>query len=177
MAPATRGARRSLVGPFVFVLRPGVLHLLAFLFGSPHAIFTARVLAALAWLCPCHGDAECEAAHRRVARAVAVVASEARHPDHAAAMLLGACAHEGACKIERQDGGPAVTFWHLEVPRAQRAALLADDVAAARLALSRAGGTWRAYACGHERCDAEHEASAAGLRACERSARMALAMQ
>lgn len=153
--------------------------LLTFAFGSPHAAFRARIADALAWLCPCApSDAPCFTAHARVARAVAIVASEAPDPEHAAALLIGLCAHEGRCVAERQTHGPARTFWMLEVPRAQRAALEADDVAAARLALRRArgcGGSLVGYAWGRcEGPDAAHEASAAGLRACERAATFAM---
>jgi hypothetical protein len=122
---------------------------LALLFGSPEAAFAARVRHAVDALCPCHRDPRpgCEATHARATAAIAVVALDARDPEEAAARLLGTMAHETCARHERQlGGGPAIGWWQLEVPARERAALLADPVAAARVALSRAGGDLSAYA-------------------------------
>lgn len=157
-----------------------MLQVLTFFFGSPLAILVARVASALCFLCPCAPtDLACEAVHQRVVYTVSVVAIEQRDPDEAAALLLGTAAHETGFKVELQaNGGPAVSWWQIEVFRRDRAALLANPVAAARLALSRAracGGTMRGYAWG--KCsiaDPFHEQAAAELRHTVQSARFAM---
>ena len=119
-----------------------------------------RVLLALSRLVPCApGDSLCPGTHARAAVVIATAASESADPEHAVALLLGIGAHETGFRTERQaEGGPAVTWWQLEVPPAQRAALLADPIAAARLALLRARLCGlRAYACG--RCDCGESAA------------------
>lgn len=110
---------------------------LTFFFGSPRAILAARIFGAMASLCPCApADAACEARHARATTAIVVVASADRDPEDAAGMLLGLAAHETCFRVEHQaNGGPAVTWWQIEVSRRQRPALLADPVLAARTAL------------------------------------------
>ncbi len=148
-----------------------MLDALVFLFGSPLSVLFARVLSTLAALCPCHGDTACEATHRRAASAIAIVAIDARDPDEAAARLLGCGAHETGFRVERQaNGGRAVTWWQIEVRRNEREALLADPIAAARLALRRAGGNLSAYAGCEQDCD-----TARDLRRYVASARAQLA--
>lgn len=125
--------------------------LVAILFGSPRAMFAARILAAMHALAPC-SDAACVAHHERAASAIAYVSAEDRDPEDAAARLLGVGVHETGFRTDREaHGGPAVTWFQLEVPRRERAALLADPVAAARLALRRSrtcGGNLACYASG-----------------------------
>jgi hypothetical protein len=127
-------------------------------------------LAMLAGLAPCSADA-CHEHHVRAAWAIAVVASTEADPREAAAMLAGIAAHETGAATERQRGGPAVSYFGLEVHPSERAALLADPIAAARRALGIARRGWSVYACGRRRCDARHEASAAQLARCVESAR------
>ncbi len=147
-----------------------MLQLLTILFGSPRAILAARVLQALGALCPCHGDAGCEAVHRRAAAAIATAADGTCNPDEAAARLLGTGAHETGFRVVLQVHGPAVTWWQLEVPRRERLQLLVDPVAAARLALQRAGGDLTGYAGCPQGC-----AAAAELRRYVAAARTQLA--
>lgn len=132
------------------------------LFGDPRLALALRVLAALGRLCPCQPtDDLCDRLHRETAAAVAIVASEQRAPEATAALLVGLAVHESCARVEHQilgwrpDGspilGPAVTVFQLEVPARERGALLADSVAAARLALRAAGGcggSLRGYATG-----------------------------
>jgi hypothetical protein len=127
---------------------------LLFLFGDPRLALCLRVLAAVTRLCPCAaGDALCERLHRESASAIALVAYDAPDTERAAALLVGAGTHETCFRVERQAAhGPAVTVWQLEVPRGERAALLADPVRAARLALRTARSGWRSYACGSPGC-------------------------
>lgn len=142
--------------------------------------FAVRILLALSRLTPCApGDAACPGIHARVACVIATVASESADPEHATALLLGIGAHETGFRTERQaNGGPAVSFWQIEVPPAQRAALLADPIAAARLALLRArgcGGSLRAYATGSCHGGGQEGARAAAeLRRYVASARWAM---
>jgi hypothetical protein len=136
--------------------------LLTLLFGAPADVLAARVLSAVDRMCPCAHDPSprCPGVHARAAHAIATVAVDARDPDDAAARLVGVGAHETCYRTERQaNGGPAVTVWQLEVKRSERAALLADPVAAARLALSRAGDL-RGYAGCREGCQAARELAA-----------------
>ncbi len=153
-----------------------MLALLIAIFGHPLTALRLTLNTALASLCPCppaHA-AQCEAVHARVVVAVATVASEQRHPYDAAARLLAACAHETGCRVEHQVRGPGVTIFSIEAPIAERAALLADDVLAARTALARTGYGFRMYACGKEHCDEAHEKSAEELRKAYRAAVMAI---
>lgn len=164
------------------VLPGRMLSVLVLLFGSPPAIFLARVLGALAVLCPCQaGYQACDAHHLRAGRAIAVVAAGEPDPDEAAARLLGAGAHETGFRVELQaQGGRAITYWQLEVRRADRAALLADPVAAARLALRIAracGGSMVGYAGGRCEGGPEVQQTAADLRRYVAAARLALAAQ
>ncbi len=131
--------------------------LLTFLFGAPRAILYARVLAAICHLCPCQPlDAACDTHHHRAAHAITTVAAGERDPDEAAALLLGAGAHETGFHTEVEvGGGPAVSYFQVEVPPALRAAMLADPVAAAHVALRAArpcGGSMMAYAGGTCTC-------------------------
>lgn len=70
-------------------------------------------------------------------------------------------------RVKRQmRGGPAVTWWQIEAKRAEREALLADDIAAAWLALRIARtcrGDFTGYASGH--CGGAPEAAASLRRA------------
>jgi hypothetical protein len=136
---------------------------LTWAFGSPVAIFRARVLGALARLCACPlGDAVCPATHREVAAVVAAAALNAARPDDAAAILLGAGAHETCFRTQHQADGPAVSWWQLEATAwtpegraAERALWLSSAQAAAAEALRRARtcrGSMVGYASG--RCDA-----------------------
>ncbi len=148
--------------------------ILRILFGDPRAIFFANVFGALGAICPCRAPEAtperiaCEAQHQRAASVIAVVALDDGDPDEAAVLLLGLGAHETGFRTMVQVRGPAVSWWQLEVPRAQRAELLADPFAAARRALRAARGcrgSLRGYATG--RCDgggAEGERAAAELR-------------
>lgn len=111
----------------------------------PYALILAvRILHALLRLCP--------AAPPEAARAVLTVALLDRAPLDAAARLIGAGMHETGFRTQRQaKGGPAVTWWQLEVPAREREELLADPLAAPRLALRRARacrGSLRGYAWG-----------------------------
>jgi hypothetical protein len=100
------------------------------------------------------GDAQhtmCAEHHARAAAAIAHVAARDERPEDAAIRLIAACAHETRCRfIPQLGGGPAIGAWQLEVPRSQRAALEADDVAQARQALRAARTGWQAYGCGGE---------------------------
>jgi hypothetical protein len=129
-----------------------VLALLAFLFGSPSAIFRARVAAVLVAMCPRAAPADVAEA----ASAIVEAALDARWPVDAAARLIGAAAHETCLATRLQVRGPAVTFWQLELPASQRPAVLADTALAARVALSRAG-TWEGYAGCAQGCEASRE--------------------
>jgi len=145
---------------------------LLFLFGDPRMAFALRVLAAITRLCPCApADELCDRLHRQSAAAIAIVALEQPDTERAAALLVGAGVHESCFRVERQilgwlpDGspiyGPAVTSYQLEVRPAERPALLADPVAAARLALRAARAGWRSYACGSPGCGGDAGARAA----------------
>ena len=163
------------------------LHLaLTLLFGNPRAAYLARVAAAVAAMCPCApADAVCEGHHARASYAIAIVATEQPDTDEAAALLLGTMAHEtgGRTDVE-MGGGPAVSVWQLEVRRSERAALLADPVAAARQALraaracksslmSYAGGDWTCH--GDAATCARVDTAAAELRHYVARARSVLA--
>lgn len=148
-----------------------MLVLLIALFGDPRAVLFARTLAALAILCPCApDDAACPSRHQTVAAVIATVATEADDPERAAVLLLAAGAHETRFRTMRQVQGPAVTWWQLEVLERERAALLADPVAAARRALGIALRGWGTYACGDARRCPD---AAAELRRYEMAARFA----
>lgn len=141
---------------------------------APMFAFAVRILLALSRIVPCApGDAACPGIHARAACVIATVASESRSPEDAAALLLGIGAHETGFRTERQaKGGPAVSWFQVEVSPRERAALLADPIAAARLALLRARRCGlRAYACG--RCDCG-ESAAKDLRRYVVNARWAM---
>lgn len=140
-----------------------LLTVLVLLFGDPRAAFFSRVLSALTALCP---GAPVEAA-----KAIAVVAYEASDTDRAAVLLLAAGAHETCFRTLYQVRGPAVSWWQLEVLERERAALVADPLAAARRALGIARKGWGAYACGDFRKCPE---AAAELRQYEAAATWAL---
>ena len=96
-------------------------------------------------LCPCpSGDVTCQAQHRRAARAIGAATTD----QDAAVRLVGLGCHESRFAVVVQALGPAVTWWQLEVPAAERVELLADDVLAARKALAARAGGLQAYACG-----------------------------
>lgn len=155
--------------------------LLLFAFGSPRTAFALHVLAALTRLCPCTpADGLCLALHRESAVGIAIVSGEQRDPEHVAALLVGVGAHETCFRVERQThGGPAVGVYQIEVPPAQRPAILADPVLSARLALRAArtcGGSMIGYAWGAcHGADAAHLRAAAELRASVLTAWWALA--
>ena len=112
-------------------------------------------------------DLACPGHHQRAAVAITLVAEGDRDPEDAAALLLGVGAHETGFRTERQVRGPAVTWFQLEVPVRERAALLADPALAAQRALHIARGGMAAYA-GAEGATADE------LRRSVRSARWAL---
>jgi len=146
------GARGFGLRAFVFVLPLAIYR----------AVLLARIAHALAFTC------------RATAPLPALVIEQVTHteasPLDAAAKLIGAGCHETRFVTMLQVRGPAVTWWQLEVRRSERAALLADPVAAARRALSLARGGWEAYACGLRDC---YEA-ATSLRRAEMTARLGL---
>jgi len=147
--PASEHARA--LSRSCYSARPVLYTILVLLFGDPRAIMAARVLSTLAVLCPCApADDGCHPRHVTVARTIAIVAED----EGDAALLLGIGAHETGFRVLVQArGGPAVSWWQLEVPRRDRAALLADPVAAARRALGIARRGFGTYACGNpHRC-------------------------
>ena len=106
-----------------------------------------RAGRALERLCPCPaGDVACAGQHLRAARAIGAVAPDAE----GAISLIGIGCHESRFAVVHEQGGRrrAVTWWQIEVPVAQRAALLADDALAARTALAARGHGLQSYACG-----------------------------
>ncbi len=142
-----------------------------------YAIYFAWVLRVVGALSPCPaGDADCARQHVEAAQVIAQVALADAHPEDALARLSGAAAHETEVRTRVQArGGPAVCWWQVEVPKSQRAALLADDLACAFLALQRArtcGGSMVAYAGGRCWAKSKRVAEVAQqLRSCVESAR------
>jgi hypothetical protein len=86
-----------------------------------------RILCALARLCPCPpGDGACEAHHARAAAVMALALEDDADAAGGEELLLACGCHETGFRVELQAAhGPAVTWWQLEVPRRERAALLA----------------------------------------------------
>ena len=85
------------------------------------------------------------------------------------ALLAGLAAHETGFRTRHQHGGPARSWWQLEVPRAERAVVTDDPYEAGRRALVVARGcpSLRSYAFGRCRAGSRaQEAVAAALRAC-----------
>lgn len=154
--------------------------ILTILFGDVRSNFLVRVFVAMNHLCPCpSAETACAAHHWRAAVAITDVALDDDDPDEAAALMLGTGAHEtGFRRVTELHGGPAVSYWQLEVPRPQRQAFLDDPVKAARQALRVARtcrGSMRAYATGT--CNGGGDAGAAVAAALRRyvlAARLAL---
>jgi len=142
-----------------------------------YAIYAAWVLRVIASLSPCPpGDADCARQHAEASRVIALVALADARPEDALARLSGAGGHETGFRTRVQArGGPAVCWFQVEVPRAERAALVADDLSCAFLALRRArtcGGSMVAYAGGRCVPKTKRVADVAvQLRSCVESAR------
>lgn len=150
---------------------------LTLLFGSPRALFEARVADTMSKLCPCTAeDGACAAKHARYAGVIATTAWRDKYPDDAAARLLGTAAHETCFRTETQVRGPAVTVWQIEErDPVKRADFLREPLRAAERALHIAQGCdggMRGYATGTCFGGGARGAEVAGqLRACVESAR------
>jgi hypothetical protein len=130
------------------------------LLGGPS--LEARAARAIERLCPCAGgDVACAAQHLRASRAIGAVAES----ESDAVRAIAAGCHETGYRVVVQTAGPAVTWYQLEVPVAERAALLADDAEATRRAIAATRHGWASYAgcaggCGASRELARYEVSA-----------------
>lgn len=118
-----------------------------------YAIFLARVLGVMLAICPCAPkERNCQANRAEAAAVITFVALDDADPVAAAGILLGTAKHETGFQTEVQNrGGPARSFWQVEVRKAERAEMLADRYKAARHALRIARtcrGSYLGYASG-----------------------------
>ena len=118
-----------------------------------YTVFFFRVLHTIMELCPCQPkELKCGELRFKAADAIAVVALLDQNPEEAAGILIGVGRHETGFQTEMQDrGGPARSFWQLELPKAERAAVMANAYLAATKALARARtcrGNYLGYAGG-----------------------------